>query len=51
MACASLAFGVDYILQPLDARLKDVIPPAVARAAGWKAVGKGAQWPVHYPAF
>ncbi|MGD8957796.1 MAG: malic enzyme-like NAD(P)-binding protein, partial [Chromatiaceae bacterium] len=30
----SLAFGPDYILpKPLDARLRDVIPPAVARAA------------------
>ncbi|MCW5586002.1 MAG: malate dehydrogenase, partial [Chromatiales bacterium] len=47
----SLAFGVDYILpKPLDARLKDVIPPAVARAAVESGVAR-APWPAHYPAF
>ena len=47
----SLAFGVDYILpKPLDARLKDVIPPAVARAAAESGVAR-APWPAHYPAF
>ena len=47
----SLAFGDDYILpKPLDARLKDVIPPAVARAAVESGVAR-APWPAHYPAF
>ena len=47
----SLAFGPDYILpKPLDARLKDVIPPAVARAAVESGVAR-APWPEHYPAF
>ena len=47
----SLAFGPDYILpKPLDARLKDVIPPAVARAAVESGVAR-APWPAHYPAF
>jgi malate dehydrogenase (oxaloacetate-decarboxylating)(NADP+) len=44
-----LAFGPDYILpKPLDARLKDVIPPAVARAAIDSGVAR-AGWPAHYP--
>jgi len=45
----SLAFGPDYILpKPLDARLRDVIPPAVARAALDSGVAR-AGWPAHYP--
>ena len=46
----ALAFGPDYILpKPLDARLRDVIPPAVARAAVDSGVAR-ADWPAHYPA-
>ncbi|MCG6965866.1 MAG: malate dehydrogenase [Chromatiaceae bacterium] len=46
----SLVFGPDYILpKPLDARLKDVIAPAVARAALDSGVARVA-WPAHYPA-
>jgi len=46
----SLGFGPDYILpKPLDARLRDVIPPAVARAAIDSGVAR-ADWPAHYPA-
>ena len=45
----SLAFGPDYILpKPLDARLRDVSPPAVARAALDSGVAR-AGWPAHYP--
>jgi malate dehydrogenase (oxaloacetate-decarboxylating)(NADP+) len=45
----SLAFGPDYILpKPLDARLREVIPPAVARAALDSGVAR-AGWPAHYP--
>jgi malate dehydrogenase (oxaloacetate-decarboxylating)(NADP+) len=45
----SLKFGPDYILpKPLDARLRDVIPPAVARAAVNSGVAR-ADWPEHYP--
>ncbi len=45
----SLVFGPDYILpKPLDARLRDVIPPAVARAALDSGVAR-AGWPAHYP--
>ncbi|MGB5640139.1 MAG: malate dehydrogenase, partial [Sedimenticolaceae bacterium] len=45
----SLSFGPDYILpKPLDARLKETIPPAVARAAIDSGVAR-AQWPAHYP--
>jgi malate dehydrogenase (oxaloacetate-decarboxylating)(NADP+) len=45
----SLAFGPDYILpKPLDARLRDVIPPAVARAALDSGVAR-VGWPAHYP--
>jgi len=44
-----LEFGPDYILpKPLDSRLRDTIPPAVARVAidtGVARVG----WPEHYP--
>jgi malate dehydrogenase (oxaloacetate-decarboxylating)(NADP+) len=44
-----LSSGVDYILpKPLDERLRDVIPPAVAKAAVESGVAKGA-WPDHYP--
>jgi malate dehydrogenase (oxaloacetate-decarboxylating)(NADP+) len=44
-----LEFGPDYILpKPLDGRLKDVIPPAVARAAIDSGVAR-AGWPAHYP--
>ncbi len=44
-----LAFGPDYILpKPLDPRLRDVIPPAVARAALDSGVAR-AGWPAHYP--
>ena len=46
----SLAFGRDYILpKPLDARLRDVVPPAVAAAAVDTGVARLA-WPAHYPA-
>ncbi len=45
----ALAFGPDYILpKPLDVRLKDVIPPAVARAAIDSGVARVA-WPDDYP--
>ncbi len=45
-----LEFGPDYILpKPLDPRLRDVVPPAVARAAIESGVARG-QWPAHYPA-
>ena len=45
----ALAFGPDYILpKPLDSRLKDVIPPAVAAAAIASGVARG-DWPSHYP--
>jgi malate dehydrogenase (oxaloacetate-decarboxylating)(NADP+) len=44
-----LAFGTDYILpKPLDPRLMDVVPPAVAQAA----IDSGAAtqaYPAHYP--
>ncbi|WP_419604540.1 malic enzyme-like NAD(P)-binding protein [Thiolapillus sp.] len=44
-----LSSGTNYILpKPLDARLRDVIPPAVARAAIETGVAK-AGWPEHYP--
>jgi len=46
----ALNFGPDYILpKPLDSRLRDVIPPAVARAAIDSGVAR-ADWPEHYPA-
>ncbi|MCB1785416.1 MAG: malate dehydrogenase [Chromatiaceae bacterium] len=45
----ALAFGTGYILpKPLDQRLRDVIPPAVARAAIDSGVARTA-WPAHYP--
>jgi malate dehydrogenase (oxaloacetate-decarboxylating)(NADP+) len=45
----SLAFGPDYILpKPLDPRLRDVVPPAVARAAIHSGVARG-DWPADYP--
>lgn len=44
-----LSSGADYILpKPLDRRLRDVIPPAVAKAAIETGVAK-APWPAHYP--
>ncbi len=46
----SLAFGPDYILpKPFDPRLREVVPPAVARAAIETGVARG-DWPAHYPA-
>jgi malate dehydrogenase (oxaloacetate-decarboxylating)(NADP+) len=46
----ALAFGPDYILpKPLDPRLRDVLPAAVAQAAIDSGVA-GAGWPDHYPA-
>ncbi len=46
----ALAFGPDYILpKPLDPRLREVVPPAVARAALESGVARG-EWPEHYPA-
>ena len=45
-----MSFGPDYILpKPLDARLRDVVPPAVARAAMQGGVARG-DWPEDYPA-
>lgn len=45
-----LSFGPHYILpKPLDPRLKEVIPPAVARAAIESGVARS-EWPEHYPA-
>lgn len=45
----AMEFGPDYILpKPLDSRLRDVIPPAVARAAMDSGVAR-ADWPEHYP--
>lgn len=45
----SLVFGPDYILpKPLDPRLRDIVPPAVARAAVQSGVARG-KWPAHYP--
>ncbi|HID44601.1 MAG TPA: malate dehydrogenase [Chromatiaceae bacterium] len=44
-----LESGADYILpKPLDSRLRNVIPPAVAKAAIETGVAK-ADWPEHYP--
>ncbi len=46
----ALSFGPDYILpKPFDPRLRDVVPPAVARAAIETGVARG-DWPAHYPA-
>jgi malate dehydrogenase (oxaloacetate-decarboxylating)(NADP+) len=48
-ALQSLSFGPDYILpKPFDPRLREVIPPAVARAAMASGVARG-EWPAHYP--
>jgi malate dehydrogenase (oxaloacetate-decarboxylating)(NADP+) len=45
----SLAFGPDYIIpKPLDPRLIDLIPPAIARAAIDTGVAR-APYPKHYP--
>ncbi len=45
----SLAFGPDYIIPtPLDPRLKDFVPPAVARAAVDSGMARG-PYPEHYP--
>lgn len=45
----ALSFGPDYILpKPLDMRLRDVVSPAVARAAIESGVAR-ADWPKHYP--
>lgn len=45
-----LTFGPNYILpKPFDPRLKEYIPPAVARAALKSGVAAG-DWPEHYPA-
>jgi len=46
----ALAFGPQYILpKPLDVRLMDVVPAAVARAAVASGVAR-APYPPHYPA-
>ena len=46
----SLNAGPDYILpKPLDPRLRDVLSPAVAKAAIASGVAKG-EWPADYPA-
>ncbi len=46
----ALAFGPQYILpKPLDVRLMDVVPAAVARAAVASGVAR-APYPAHYPA-
>ena len=45
----SKEFGLDYILPtPLDPRLRDFVPPAVARAAVDSGVARG-PYPKHYP--
>jgi len=44
-----LEFGPEYILpKPLDPRLRDVVPQAVAKAAIKSGVAR-ADWPDHYP--
>lgn len=44
-----LEFGPEYILpKPLDPRLRDVVPQAVAKAAIDSGVAR-AKWPAHYP--
>jgi len=44
-----LEFGPEYILpKPLDPRLRDVVPQAVAKAAIESGVAR-ADWPEHYP--
>jgi len=43
-----LEFGRDYIIpKPLDPRLQDFVPPAVARAAVDSGVAR-APYPTHY---
>jgi malate dehydrogenase (oxaloacetate-decarboxylating)(NADP+) len=45
----ALSFGPDYILPtPLDPRLRERLPPAVAQAAIDSGVAR-APWPAHYP--
>ncbi|HEY9150016.1 MAG TPA: malic enzyme-like NAD(P)-binding protein [Gammaproteobacteria bacterium] len=45
----TLAFGPDYIIpKPLDPRLMDYVPPAVARAAVTTGVARR-PYPAHYP--
>lgn len=45
----SLAFGADYIIPtPLDPRLIDIVPPAVAQAAVESGVARSG-YPSHYP--
>jgi malate dehydrogenase (oxaloacetate-decarboxylating)(NADP+) len=45
----ALQFGADYIIpKPLDPRLIDVVPPAIARAAIEGGVARG-PYPKHYP--
>ena len=45
----SLSFGPDYIIPtPFDPRLRDYIPPAVARAAVRTGVAR-TDYPAHYP--
>jgi len=45
----AMSFGPEYILpKPLDPRLGDVLPPAIARAAIDSGVARG-EWPAHYP--
>ena len=48
MACSRWPLARLHPAQALDARLKDVIPPAVARAAVESGVAR-APWPAHYP--
>jgi len=44
-----LSFGPDYIIpKPFDPRLRDLVPPAVARAAIASGVAR-LPWPAHYP--
>ena len=44
-----LTFGPDYIIpKPFDPRLRDLVPPAVARAAIASGVAR-APYPAHYP--
>jgi len=46
----SLAFGPDYIIpKPLDPRLIDFVPPAIAKAAVDTGAAR-APYPAHYPA-
>lgn len=46
----ALAFGPDYIIpKPLDPRLIDFVPPAIAKAAVETGAAR-APYPAHYPA-